>query len=68
MGKFVFLSLIYILFILIELVPLFKQKEYKIFATYSGILCLAFVVQILSILDYSIKDVYVLLEKVKYLF
>ena len=53
MGRFMLFIFIYVLFIIFELVPLFKSKKYKIFTAYSLLVVFAFVIQMVTLAGYT---------------
>lgn len=68
MFEIIFFTIMYIFFIIYELIPLYKEKNYKVFGTYTFILSCAYIMQIFYLLNYSVKDLYVVLDKLKYIF
>lgn len=57
MGIVILFSLIYILFIIFELVPMFKSKQYKEVIAYGLIMSVAYFMQMVDIAGFSSANV-----------
>lgn len=53
MARYLLFLLMYVLFIIFELVPLFKSKQYKIFTAYTILMVFAFIIQFVVLAGYT---------------
>lgn len=60
---FIFLVL-YLLFIIFDLIPIYKKKEYKTFGIYSVMITLSFVLQTLLVIGIQIPSITSIVLKV----
>lgn len=65
MGRFILFLFIYALFIIFELVPLFKSKNYKIFTAYVLIMVFAFIIQFVTLAGYKASNFGLELDVIK---
>lgn len=52
----IFYTFIYILFVIIDLIPLYENKQWKLFCTYTSLLLISYTLLILIVLDIKIPS------------